>query len=129
MSWDQVVSAFVNDDTFKAVVVLVVLDIVLGVGASVKAGQFAFAKVVGFLRDDVLGKVLPWFAIYAAAKWAPDVSVLGVDMDAIQKVVFAAVVIALVGSLTSSIADLGLGNIGSKLPKALGTGERTPPPA
>lgn len=127
MGLGEVVRAFVNDDTFKAVVVLVVLDVILGVAASVKLGQFAFSKVVAFLKDDVAGKVLPWGAVYGAWKWAPSVDVLGVGLKQVQEVVFAGVVIALVASLTSSLADLGLG-----MPKALATGENegsTPKPS
>ncbi len=121
------VRAFVSDDTFKAVVVLVVLDLVLGIVAAVKTGRFAFSKVSAFLKDDVLGKFLPWFAIYAAWKWAPSVDVLGVGLKEVQEVVFAGVVVALVASLTASLADLGLG-----MPKALATGENegaTPKPS
>lgn len=122
-----IVHSFVDDVTFKAVMVLVVLDLALGIFASVKLGQFAFAKVTGFLKDDVLSKVLPWFTIYAAWKYAPSVDVLGVGLKEVQEAVFAGVVIALVASLTSSLADLGLG-----LPKSLATGENegsTPRPS
>lgn len=127
MDLAQVVHAFVNDTTFKAVIVLVLLDLILGIFASVKVGEFAFSKVTGFLKDDVLGKVLPWFTIYAAWKWAPSVDVLGVGLKEVQEAVFAGVVIALVASLTSSLADLGIG-----MPKSLATGENeggTPRPS
>jgi Bacteriophage holin family len=127
MGLSQVVHAFVSDTTFKAVAVLVLLDLVLGIVAAVKLGQFAFSKVSAFLKDDLLGKVLPWFSIYAAWKWAPSVDVLGVGLKEIQEVVFAGVVVALVASLTSSLADLGL-----TLPKTLATGENegaTPKPS
>lgn len=118
MTLQEVVQSFAQDDTLKAVAVLIVLDTLLGVTAAVRAGQFAFAKVVGFLRDDVLGKVVPWFGIYAAWKWAPSVEVLGVGLKEMQEAVFALVVVALLASLTSSLADLGL-----NLPKSLARGE------
>lgn len=119
MGLSQVVHSFVDDATFKAVVVLVLLDLVIGIIAAVKAGEFAFSKVSGFLKDDILGKVFPWFVIYAAWKWAPSVDVLGVGLKEVQEAVFAGVVIALGASLTSSLADLGL----NRLPKSLSTGE------
>lgn len=122
-----IVRSFVDDVTFKAVLVLVVLDLVLGIFAAVKLNNFAFSKVTGFLKDDVLSKVLPWFTIYAAWKYAPSVDVLGIGLKQVQEVVFAGVVVALVASLTSSLADLGIG-----MPKVLATGENegsTPRPS
>lgn len=123
----EIVRSFVNDTTFQAVLVLVVLDLILGIVSSVKNSEFAFTKVSGFLRDDVLSKVLPWFSIYAAWKYAPAVDVLGIGLKEVQEVVFAGVVIALIASLTSSLADLGL-----SMPRALATGENegsTPKPS
>ena len=114
---------FANDKQLQAVLVLIVLDVVLGVVAAVKVGTFAFSKVAAFLKDDVLGKVVPWFAIFAAAKFAPSVDVLGIDLNQIQTVFWAAVVVALVASLASSAADLGV-----NLPRAVGTGENEGPP-
>lgn len=117
MSVPDVVHAFASDATFQAVLVLIVLDIVLGVAAAAKLGQFGLEKVALFARDDLLGKVVPWFAIYSAWKFAPNVDVLGVDLEVIEKGVFVFVVAALVGSLLSSLADLGL-----KIPSPLGRG-------
>lgn len=114
----QAISEFANDKQLQAVLVLIVLDIILGVIASIKLGTFAFTKVAAFLKDDVLGKVVPWFAVFAAAKFAPDVDVLGIDLNQIQTVFWAAVVVALVASLASSASDLGV-----SLPQALATGE------
>ena len=123
MTVPQVAHAFVDDATFQAVVVLIALDIVLGISAAVRnVGQnFSLAKVSGFARDDVVGKVVPWFAIYAAWKFAPNVSVLGVDLEVVEKGVFVFVVAALVGSMLSSLADLGL-----KIPSPLAEGETGP---
>lgn len=130
MGLGDVVRAFVSDDTFKAVVVLIILDLILGIIASVKQGEFAFSKVTAFLRDDVLGKVLPWFALYAGWKWAPQADLLGVGLSEIQAVVFAGVAVALIASLTSSLADLGFKPV--KGVKSLATGENegaTPKPS
>jgi len=123
----EVVRQFANDKQLQGVLVLIVLDIVFGIIASVKLGTFAFTKVAAFLKDDVLGKVVPWFAIFAAAKFAPSVDVLGIDLNQIQTVFWAAVVVALVASLASSAADLGV-----DLPRSVATGENegaTPKPS
>lgn len=118
--------AFTNDELFKAVIVLVALDLVLGVAAAVKnpVQRFSFAKLANFATDDLLGKVFPWFVCYAAWKYAPNVDVLGIDLELVQKGVFAAVVVALVGSLVSSLSDLGI-----NLPNVLSRGEFSQPDA
>ena len=127
MTVQEVVNDFAHDKQLQAVLVLIVLDVVLGILAAVKLGQFAFSKVAAFLKDDVLGKVVPWFAIFAAAKFAPAVDVLGIDLNQVQTVFWAAVVVALVASLASSANDLGI-----SLPRSLATGENegaTPKPS
>lgn len=131
MDLHEVVREFAHDKQLHAVAVLIALDLVLGIIASIKLGQFAFTKVSAFLKDDVLSKVLPWFAIFAAAKFAPSVDVAGVDLNQIQTVVWGIMVVALVASLTSSLADLSI-KVENGLPKALATGENegaTPKPS
>lgn len=103
-------NAFANDETFKAILVLIALDLVLGVAASVKnpAQRFSFAKLGKFAQDDLLGKVFPWFVVYAAWKYAPGTDVLGLDLEQIQQGVFVLCTAALAGSMLSSLADLGV---------------------
>ena len=128
VSIGQVVSSFAHDGYLQAVLIMVALDLLLGIIASIKTRQFKFSWVAGFAQDDLLGKVFPWFLIYAASKYAPNVSVLGIDMTAIEKIVFAAVATALAGSMLSSLKDLGLPlPAPSALPKMFG-GEKEPPP-
>ncbi len=129
MSIQEVVRLFADDKQLHAVIVLIALDLVLGVIAAVRTGAFAFSKISAFLKDDVLSKVLPWFAVFATAKFAPSVDIAGVDLNQIQTVLWALVTAALVFSLTSSLNDLGLGKT---LPKAVTTGENqgaTPKPS
>jgi hypothetical protein len=125
----QVATAFAHDALLQAVLVIIALDILLGVAASVKKGAFRLSWLAGFAKDDLLGKVFPWFLIYAVSKYAPSVAVLGIDLSAIEKLVWAAVVAALAGSMLSSLKDLGLPipDIGA-LPNLLG-GESDEPPA
>ncbi len=119
MTYQQVFHEFANDKQLWAVLILIVLDLILGIGASVYKHVFAFSKVTGFLHDDVLGKVFPWFVLFAVAKFAPSVDIGGVDFNQLQTAAWALVLIALVASLTSSLADFGL----SVIPKSLATGE------
>lgn len=128
MSIAEVASSFAHDGYFQAVLVLIALDLLLGIIASVKTGEFKFSWIAHFAQDDIVGKVFPWFLIFAASKYAPNVAVLGIDLTSIEKVVFAAVAAALGGSLLSSLKDLGLPlPAPSALPKMFG-GEREPPP-
>lgn len=128
MTTEQIVNSFAHDGYLQAVLVIIALDVLLGVAASLKKGEFKFSWLAAFARDDLLAKVFPWFLIYAASKWAPNVAVLGIDLTSIEKIVFALVTAALAGSLLSSLKDLGLPvPEPSALPKLL-TGERQPPP-
>lgn len=118
MDVQQVFSEFAHDKQLYAVVLLIVVDLVLGVAAAVYLKTFALSKITGFLHDDVLGKVVPWFVLFAVAKFAPGADIVGVDFNQIQTVAWALVLAALVASLTSSLADFGV-----TMPKALATGE------
>lgn len=108
MTVAQVFQQIASDSTFKALLVLIALDVVLGVAAAVKQRDFAFSKVAGFLRDDVLAKVLPWAALEAGALFAPSSAALGVDLGVVADGAFVLAVAALVGSLTSSLETIGL---------------------
>jgi holin family protein len=118
MTYQQVFSEFAHDKQLYAVLVLIAVDLVLGIGAAVYKDQFALSKIVGFLKDDVLGKVFPWFVIFAVAKFAPAAEIVGLDFNQIQTVVWAGVLAALVGSLLGSLNDFGIA-----MPKQIGTGE------
>lgn len=118
MTYQAVFSSFAHDKQLYAVIILIVVDLILGVGAALYKGTFAFTKITGFLHDDVLGKVFPWFVLFAVSKFAPGADVLGVDFNALQTAAWALVLIALVASLTASLADFGVG-----MPKVLATGE------
>lgn len=116
----EVIRQFANDTQLHAVIVLIALDLVVGMIAAVVTGKFALSKIAAFLKDDVLGKVLPWFAVFAAAKFAPSVDVIGVDLNQIQTGLWLIVSAALVFSLVASLNDLGLGKT---WPKSITTGE------
>jgi holin family protein len=118
MTYQQVFSEFAHDKQLYAVLILIVVDLVLGVGAAAYKNQFAFSKITGFLRDDVLGKVFPWFVLFAVAKFAPNADIVGIDFNQIQTAAWALVLVALTASLTASLADFGIA-----MPKVIATGE------
>jgi hypothetical protein len=126
MDLGALLGSFVKDSQFTAVAVLIALDIVLGVGASFynKGQEFALHYLANFTRNDVLGKVFPWFVLWAGAKASHGTTViLGIDMGNIADGVWVGVVAALVGSLTTSLSDFGI-----TLPVQLGRGGNSPAP-
>jgi len=121
MNLSALLAAFTNDPEVKIVAALILLDLILGVSAGVKVGTFRLGWLADFLRNDVLGKVVPFFAIWAAVRVGGDLEIAGYGM--IEEGVSAAVILALGASVLNSLRDLGLGG----LPDAL-AGSDTPPP-
>lgn len=117
MSLGHAVAALAADTKLFAVLSIVAVDVVLGVLAALKRQDFHFAKVALFARDDILGKVAPWAFLDVAAMFVPKSDV---DLGTFAVAAYALVIAALAGSLTSSLADLGL-----PLPAQFAKGERT----
>lgn len=97
---------FTHDPGVRLALTLVALDVVLGVAAAVKAGSFRIGWLGDFLRADILFKLVPYFAVWAAVRVGGDVDLGGVG--AIEETVNAAVVFALSGSILNSLRDLGV---------------------
>lgn len=106
----QFFHSFFEDARVQITLLLIALDLVLGVAASVKAGNFRLSYVADFLRNDVLGKVLPFATLYAGYKYAgsADIVIPGVDLEVIMNGAWVIVLGALGGSLLNSLKDLGL---------------------
>jgi hypothetical protein len=123
----QLIHSFVTDVQTKTVFAMIVLDLVLGVLAALKLGTFRLAFLANFARNDVLGKVIPFFALHSAALVAGEQNVVipGFDISMISDAVFGLVAAAMVGSILGSLADLGL----SAIPPALGSTHSSPPSA
>lgn len=97
---------FVEDPTVIALAVLVGLDVLLGVAAALKAGTFRFVLISDFLRADVLGKLLPYYAVWAAVHVSGDVT-LG-DFGVVEETTGALAIAAVGASVLNSLRDLGL---------------------
>ena len=117
------VDAFAGDPGVRLAATLVALDLVLGVAAALRARTFRLGWLADFLRDDVLGKLLPYFAVWAAVRVGGDLELGGVG--AIEETVNAALVLTIGGSILNSLRDLGLLR---GAPDEL-AGSATPPPA
>lgn len=114
---------FADDPTVRLVAALIVIDFVLGVAAGVKAKTFRLGWVSDFLRADVLGKVVPYFAVWGAVRVSGDIELAGYGM--IEEVVGAAVVLALSASALNSLRDLNI--LPASAPDVV-AGDATPPP-
>lgn len=111
MDFSGALHALAGDNKFAALGVLIALDLVLGVIASVAnpAQKFTLSYVANFMRNDVLAKVLPWAALEVTSKVSGGATlVLGIDLSTVADATWAIVILALLGSLTKSLGDLGL---------------------
>lgn len=102
----QLIENFANDPGIRLAAVLVALDFVLGVAAAIAARTFRFGWLADFLRRDILQKLVPYFAVWAAVRLGGDIELGGIG--AIEETVNAAVVLALGGSILNSLRDLGV---------------------
>ena len=101
-------NTFLHDQKVHVALLLVAADLVFGVAAAFKEGNFRFSYVADFLRNDILQKLLPYFGIYVFALIAGGTSVVipGLDFGLIAGAVYALVVAAWVASILGSIAVL-----------------------
>lgn len=102
----NLLNQFTEDPTVIAISILVALDVVLGVLAALKAGTFRFVLISDFLRADVLGKLVPYYAVWAALHVTGDVE-LG-EFGVIEETVGALAIAAVGASVLNSLRDLGL---------------------
>jgi len=104
---NAVLNAFVDDPTVRLIAVLVALDFVLGTLAAFYTKTFRLSFIADVFRNDVLGKLAPYYVLWAA------LHVSGIDwsiggFDVIEEVAGATIVAALVGSVLNSLRDFGL---------------------
>lgn len=120
MTVDQIIHAVATDSQTQTVLGLILLDLVLGVAAAIKLGTFALSYVANFARNDVLSKAVPFFVVDAFAAVAGSTSIVvdQLDLTNVAHGMFVAVTAAMVGSVVSSLKDLGF----DVLPPALGRG-------
>ncbi len=129
MGIGNLLHAFFEDTRTQIALLLVILDVVLGVVAVFvdDTQGFRLSYVGDFLRNDVLGKVVPFFVLYGGYKYAAsaDLVIPGLDMEVLMNAAWGIVLLALGGSLLSSLSDLGLFNKGD-IPQVAGSDPVTP---
>lgn len=109
MTIAQALHSFFVDARFQGALLLVSLDVVLGILAALKVGTFKLNWCGDFLKTDVLFKLVPWAAIYIAAKYAGDQGLVipHFDVSVVADGCYAFVVVQWVASLAKSLGDLG----------------------
>lgn len=130
MTFGQLVHEVFADKQLAALALLVVADLILGILAAFKLGTFRLSYVSDFLRNDVLFKVVPYFFLKVAATVAGayDIVVDNFDWGLIAGGAYIIIVLALVGSLLKSVADLGLmKTLAAKAPQLFGAENAAPP--
>lgn len=104
---NAIVDAFIDDPTVRIIAVLVLLDFVLGTAAALYTKTFRLSFFADVFRNDVLGKLLPYYALWGA------LHISGIDwsvggFDVVEEAAGATVILALTGSVLNSLRDFGL---------------------
>lgn len=104
------VHRFFEDARTQTALLLILLDLGLGVLAGIVTHTFRLSFIADFLRNDVLGKVLPFFLVYGGYLFAKnaDIVIPGLDLEVITDGVWVITLAALVGSLLASLKELGI---------------------
>ena len=103
----EAIRSFFVDDRLAWVLLLLSLDFVLGAGGAILAGKFRLSYIADFARNDLLGKVFPWFVLYLGYKYAPstDIIIPGFDLEVLMNAAWVALAAALVGSILASLKE------------------------
>jgi hypothetical protein len=101
---------FASDEKVQILLLLLVADFILGVGAAFKQGTFRLSYTADILKRDFLGKVLPYFGVYVLAlvQGHENLVIPGLDFGLFAGAAYALAVAAMVGSILNSLAGLGL---------------------
>lgn len=118
--------AFFEDTRVQIALLLLVLDFGLGTISGIVAGKFRLSYLADTLKTDVLGKVLPFFLLYAGYLYAgsADLVIPGFDIEILMNAAWVVLLAALGGSALNSLRDLGL--LGSAPDEIAGPDPTTP---
>ena len=102
----ELLRQFGNDSTVLMLAGLVALDFIFGLSSAVKLGVFRLSYVADFMRNDVLGKLVPYAGLWFVLHLAGDFQIAG--FGAIEETIALAIGGALGGSILNSARDLKL---------------------
>jgi hypothetical protein len=101
-------AAVLANDQVRLILALIAADVMLGIAASIRSGQFQLSRLGAFLGS----KVVPYLLGYGAVRMVAEVMP---EWQPYSTAVWLVVVAALVGDLTANLQQLGL-----PVPPALG---------
>ena len=93
-------SLFANSQ-MQTIVILIAIDVVLGIIASLVKKEFVLGKVGNFVKGPVLGYVFGFTVLKLALGAFPSLSMVGT-------LAYVLVIAALIGSLLNNLAKFGL---------------------
>jgi len=105
------VYTFAHDTKVHIALFIVIVDILFGVAAAAKSNHnFRFSYLADFARNDILEKLLPYFALYVLALVAgsTDIVIPGLDFGVFAGATYVALVVALTASILNSLNELGI---------------------
>ncbi len=120
------IHATFNDPLLRTFLFALIVDLLLGVLAAVKAGSFQIGYLPRTLRDDLLLKGVPLLVLVAGSKAAGDVDIVipGLDLGDLAAGAFALAIAGLAASILSSVHDLFPA---LNVPSKLNGGDQTAP--
>lgn len=121
----SLIDQFAADWQVRLAALLIGLDFILGVSESIVNKHFRLAFLADFLRNDILGKMVPFYAVWWATTLAGDIELGAVD--AIKDSVWAVLLAAMSGSILNSLTKLRLRDPAVKQDPIIGD-ERPPAP-
>ena len=97
----SLLGATLANDQVRLILALIAADVLLGIAASIRAGQFQLSRLGAFLGS----KVVPYLLGYAGVRLVAEVMP---EWAPYSTAVWLVVVAALVGDLTANLQQLGL---------------------
>jgi len=85
---------------------LIVLDVLFGVWASIRAGEFDWNEVGRFYGSNVVPYVGGYLTVYVAAEFVPSATAL--VSEGIRTLLWAPLVANLVGSVIANLKSMGI---------------------
>jgi len=97
-----------HDEKVSAALLLVLVDLIMGVLAAFKIGNFRLSYLVDFLRNDILFKLLPYYVIYAGGVVAGHEKIIipWIDLGDVAGAIYVGMMAAWAASIANSVLEL-----------------------
>jgi hypothetical protein len=96
---------------FVAIVLLIVIDVVVTVAVAIQRGKFEWAKLLEFLRTNVVPYALIWGVLGAAGYGATKLAISDATLTSfavLVDIVYALIVARLAASILLTFKDMGI---------------------